>query len=356
MTIIQRILPVARTLAAHQPTFTLAEVIAEIKRVHPGVPLNEGTVRCQVAMYCVNAHPAHDGYPDKGASWKRNPHFFKESRGAYRLFNPATDAAVYAAEVARDTGASVLPPVPPPKPLVSPSAPVPAVLRSPSTTKWIIRGIRRYRACLVRDPAHRYRSWEHCFDYFRTFKRTHVSGAAIPDEACVHLSFYLASWGMYRGNAFLLQKDYTTIRPVIEILLKSHYDDLWLNDELTLPSASWQVRAKLMMELADEIKKELLKVKYVNSKGKPSIAKPSMILVTKIMLGTTGCIPAYDRYVEKGLKREGLKPAKAGIRSYLSLLAVLDAYRMVFARAPHKLGRTYPPMKLMDMFLWERGR
>lgn len=245
-------------------------------------------------------------------------------------------------------------------PLIAPPvrAPVqqPVVVQQVATSQHIVNGINRYSQCVTADPAHRYRSWEHCFDYFRVLKAGHQPRAAIPDTACVHLAFFLASWGMYRGNAFLLQKDYTVLKPVVDILLAPHYADLWRNDEMTLPPAQWPARAKLVMELAAEIEVALRLVNYVNSKGVQLQAKPSKILVTKIMLGTTGCIPAYDRYVIKGLKRERLSPSAVGNRSYLMLLATLRTYSADLTRSAAQLIRFHPPMKLMDMWLWERGR
>ena len=57
------------------------------------------------------------------------------------------------------------------------------------------------------DKHSRYMSWEHCYSEFLNARdRYEYSDDAI-DNLCLHLSVYLASWGMYR-NSFLLQKDY----------------------------------------------------------------------------------------------------------------------------------------------------
>lgn len=47
------------------------------------------------------------------------------------------------------------------------------------------------------------------------------------DYLSLQLAFYLASWGMYRGSSFLLQKDYKIYIPVVEEVLKSKYDILF---------------------------------------------------------------------------------------------------------------------------------
>jgi hypothetical protein len=37
--------------------------------------------------------------------------------------------------------------------------------------------------------------------------------------ACLHLSFYLASWGLYRGSSFLLWKDYLVHHDMVNRIL-----------------------------------------------------------------------------------------------------------------------------------------
>ena len=46
------------------------------------------------------------------------------------------------------------------------------------------------------------------------------------DYLSLQLAFYLASWGMYRGSSFLLQKDYRVHIPVVREILRNKYDSL----------------------------------------------------------------------------------------------------------------------------------
>jgi len=62
--------------------------------------VNEGTIRCQARMRCVNGHPGHDSYPDRGKMWREQPTFVSDRHGRYRIFNPETDQALYAAALA----------------------------------------------------------------------------------------------------------------------------------------------------------------------------------------------------------------------------------------------------------------
>jgi hypothetical protein len=62
----------------------------------------------------------------------------------------------------------------------------------------------------MKKQHHRYRSWEHCYRYFRQVGGTAREViAADPDHAALVLGFYMASWGMYPGASFLLRFDYT---------------------------------------------------------------------------------------------------------------------------------------------------
>ena len=75
---------------------------------------------------------------------------------------------------------------------------------------------------------HRYRSWEHCYSYFRRVRPDGL--AADRDHAALQLAFYLASWGMYRGSSFLLQYAYTVHHCVIDLVAETRFDDLWNTD------------------------------------------------------------------------------------------------------------------------------
>ena len=70
----------------------------------------------------------------------------------------------------------------------------------------------------------RSRSWEHCY---RVFRDARTDPSPDYDYLSLHLAFYLASWGMYRGSSFLLQKDYKVLSPVVEEVLNPEYDCLF---------------------------------------------------------------------------------------------------------------------------------
>ena len=76
-------------------------------------------------------------------------------------------------------------------------------------------------------PLARYASFDYCFNYFQGFKdKKELSHKNNIQNSCLHLGFYLASWGMYRGSTFLLQKSVKVFRQLIEYIA-SEKCDVW---------------------------------------------------------------------------------------------------------------------------------
>jgi len=72
----------------------------------------------------------------------------------------------------------------------------------------------------------RYQSWEHCYMAFHEAFENKKAGKQDEvdiDKLCLHLAFYLASWGMYRGSSFLFRCDYKVHEEVVQSLLEHGY-------------------------------------------------------------------------------------------------------------------------------------
>lgn len=136
------------------------------------------------------------------------------------------------------------------------------------------------------DPHHRYLSWEYCHEAFRLNRRPQID--ATIDYLCLHLAWYLASWGMLR-NSFLMQKDYKIHADVVRLIYQPEWDDLW---DISPEKLSQEYYADRIMKLSESITEA-----YVAS----GAGIPTETLLTKILLGTVGCVPAYDRYFKKAL-------------------------------------------------------
>jgi hypothetical protein len=61
-----------------------------------------------------------------------------------------------------------------------------------------------------RGPDERYTSFDYCFNYFQVFREQdrvkEIAALESMQLSCLHLGFYLASWGMFRGSSTLLLK------------------------------------------------------------------------------------------------------------------------------------------------------
>lgn len=216
--------------------------------------------------------------------------------------------------------------------------------------------IEKFYNNITKFPNHRYRSWEHCHNYFFKIKNKKLSKEE-KDLAQLHLAFYLASWGMYRGSSFLLQKDYTVFDKIVDIMLDDKYSILWdikknyENDNLI----------NLFVELYSEIEKELLHIKesvqkHEELKGKRYLISDriSETLVTKIILGTIGCIPAYDRYFMKGLYVENVQNNFNSKKSFKQMIMIYTKNRTNIDKLTKKFNG-YTPMKIIDMYFWQEG-
>lgn len=205
----------------------------------------------------------------------------------------------------------------------------------------IARGYMFYDS-IKNDKHHRYNSWEYCHRVF--LERRNNTDADTVDYLCLHLAWYLASWGMLRGGAFLLQKDYKIHEAVVKLLCQPEWNDLW---DITPDKLAQEKYAQRIMILSREITKV-----YATLTGK----LPSDTLLTKILLGTIGCTPAYDRYFKEGLKRAGLTQ-QFGVRSLMQVGKLYQDNSAKFEDLRrHCSSRIdYPPVKILDMCFFESG-
>ena len=129
----------------------------------------------------------------------------------------------------------------------------------------------------------RERSYDHCFNYFRSTERpTHDS-----EKSCNILAFYLASWGMYRGSSFLFRETNAThFAPVLEYI--EHHRD---------------VLGQIDVDGYDNEKRTCIEDAYAYLKSAllPE-GTTAVTLITKILVGVFGCTPAYDTYFRIGIR------------------------------------------------------
>lgn len=219
------------------------------------------------------------------------------------------------------------------------------------TVDFIIKSSTEFYNALKTDENGRYRSWEYCYSHFI---KARGSKDVDYDYLSLQLAFYLASWGMYRGSSFLLQKDYKIHIPVVKELLSEKYDTLAGIECSNLRKESKQ---KLLQDINsfleqyyDKIRREVKEQDLKN--------KLSFTLITKILMGTLGCVPAYDRYFIAGIKNKKVATGNYNIKSIMQLVDFYEknADQLEYAREKMEIeGLLYPQMKMIDMGFWQIG-
>jgi hypothetical protein len=206
----------------------------------------------------------------------------------------------------------------------------------------IARFVAAYHGDLAGDPHHRYRSWEHCYRYFR-------GGPAVirkdPGNAALELGFFLASWGMHRGRSFLLQCAYTVHLNAVETLA-------------AVPAVLWTGRVGEQQADANHAPMIWDAVVALRKAYKP-FGEATDILVSKVLLGTLACMPACDRYFTEGFRAMGNPYSYLNLRFLSRLFAFCTAHAAALRCEQQRIhaasGILYPFMKLVDMYFWQRA-
>lgn len=198
----------------------------------------------------------------------------------------------------------------------------------------------------------RYQSWNHCY---LEFQKQHTKGVASAEEIdglALNLAFYLASFGMYRASSFLLNNDYKIHHAIVELILEEQYASLFAMSAEQLLDTDTR---NLIFELSYRIKDH-----YASTTISKSLKKNNATdtLVTKILLGTNGCVPAYDRFYKRAVRHYAITSGSFNSNSlkklaqfYLDNKEVFEVKRMEIAQD----GFLYPQMKLMDMCFFTAG-
>jgi hypothetical protein len=196
-----------------------------------------------------------------------------------------------------------------------------------------------------RTPTARYTSFDYCYNYFQLHRERGALSELVAGPnlqlSCLQLAFYLASWGMLRASSVLLQRSVKHYVPVIHVIASSPAE-IWNVDADCYTEAN----CRLVLEMAQKIEGAL-----------PDGA--SDILVTKIMLGVFGCVPAFDTYFKKGFsawtfsKKSLLRVGKF----YVENSDVIERHRVQTLEfdSGMETTRKYTRAKVIDMIFFVEG-
>ena len=211
----------------------------------------------------------------------------------------------------------------------------------------IISTIEKYLISIISDDFHRYKSWDNCFQAFKTPEQSYTQ--------VLELAFYLSSWELYRGSGGLLQKNHLIHKGAVEIVF------LKKNQKLKCNQINEVKRKKIdaILELKNQLANHYSSIYFAKGVAKPKPISPTDTLLSKIILGTLGCVPAYDRYFINGLKEMKLKYHTFDIDSLNELFdfwifkkkEIENAQKIIW----EKTQTYYPLMKIVDMYFWQTG-
>jgi len=198
-------------------------------------------------------------------------------------------------------------------------------------------------------PSERFTSFDYCYNYF-----LHTADLKKDiEKSCLTLGFYLASWGMLRGSSSLLQKSVRHYRRTIDYIA-------------TLPRSMWKIdvdcytedNTEQIIEIYHEIKDRLI-----------DDGKAHRTLITKVLLGVFGFVPAFDDYFcetfrelsgdqcrFRSVNRKSLGMIKDFYEANRSKIDRLSAQTLTTDFITGKKTSTnYPKAKIIDMYGFQRA-
>lgn len=203
--------------------------------------------------------------------------------------------------------------------------------------------LQAFRADL--SPDARYASFDYCYNYFQDFRERDALRTLACDEhlerSALQLGFYLASWGMYRGSTELLQRSVRHLNPVIVLIANA-------------PASVWKIDVDHYTP--NSIEELLLFSKKIKEALKGNATDT---LLTKIMLGVFGNVPAFDQQFKagfgtSGLGKKALRAVGAFAEEHQEFLTDQRIHTHDFLTGAHT-SRLYPRAKLLDMIFFIEG-
>jgi hypothetical protein len=197
----------------------------------------------------------------------------------------------------------------------------------------------------MRQPNDRLFSWDHCNRFFHGLVRN--PDAEQIDRMALHLAFYLASYGMYRGSTAVLGKDYKFLIPVVHHLVNENSGA----PSNSVEAATNEVQAEAAWGQIFSLKGILLNLN-IEQKNLDTLA-------TKIVLGTWATAPAFDNSFRNAIKAAGIGAATFSKKNFLRVFSFVHEHRALFQRQVvrfHNAGFThYPAIRVVDAIVWHLG-
>ena len=144
------------------------------------------------------------------------------------------------------------------------------------------------------------------------------------------------------------------LTPIVEKILKPEYDCLFGVACVSLRESEVQER---YTNVYDDIAEHFRPIRNEVA-GREVASSVSPVLITKILMGTLGCVPAYDRFFQDGVATYKVTTQEYSLESVRKLAKFYEAHndRLEEARRGMRVGDLiYPQMKVLDMGFWQVG-
>ncbi|MCR5778198.1 MAG: hypothetical protein K6G84_12425 [Lachnospiraceae bacterium] len=198
----------------------------------------------------------------------------------------------------------------------------------------------------------REKAWEICYSQFYHARQ---QNSCDYDYLSLHLSSYLACWGMFR-NSFLLNTNYKIHIEPVSLIMQSEYDSL-CGIRCSDYAGEMSKLEKLIVGLKDIYTSSREEI-YEIAERKIPYCDISDTLVSKVLLGTLACVPAYDRYGVTGMSIDKISPIKLSIESIKSIIRCFENTefdKLEVSYADESVKIPYPQMKIVDMYYFAKG-
>ncbi len=201
----------------------------------------------------------------------------------------------------------------------------------------------------------RFKSWEYVYGYVKNNQGSLLKKSSL-EKTALHLGYYLASWGMFRGGGKLLYMNLEYFKFLSNLLFKEipkRYPGFYDNTFSDFSNP----------EFCHEFDEVIVFIREEMNLGKA----PTDTLTSKILLGVWGHVPALDNYfrlAHKDLLRRSSFKCRSNINlSGASMSELLDLsnhnewpklFREVKFSYEGKIFK-YPLAKRIDMAFWQFG-
>ncbi|VEJ50384.1 MULTISPECIES: hypothetical protein [Neisseria] len=194
---------------------------------------------------------------------------------------------------------------------------------------------------------HRYKSFDFCYAHFHPQSKGKNDNDL--EKSCYVLWGYLASWGMLRGSSHLLNLNPAYLKPLVKFINKQK-ESLWDIDVPNYPK-----NFETITDLYNRVTEKL------NWNDKRHVT-----LVTKIILGVFGIVPAYDQNFRNtfkcitscGFSSFNKKSLDTIYRFYVENQMDIDNLHMQCVVVDFEGNSTlikYPRAKIIDMYGFQRA-